>query len=363
MNPNFIDIPKKYKLLLHSDKMRIVFIGGGISTISLLCYFIREENSWFKAHNWLILEKREQIGGDLGNYKIRSNSVLPAFRSIIPPGIRLDPLLKTLLDNVGNDFAPLGLVSEMMSGIATSILKQYSNVIAKTNSVVLTIENNVVVLENERIESACIIIAAGGTQEIPSEYIHCRNVLTSTDVLSNNSHDFTNKRIAIVGASHSAWSVVWTLLHDYRKPFSSIDIYSRNKTRVFFRTRNAATLENYEYNDDDICSETNQIHRFGGLRGDSKQVWRNHRNGLLPNINHHICMTIPADLTSKYDYVIIAYNYRRRKIIGSENCINFGLMANIPLEAGEKSFKGSKDGIWLYSNNLAKIISKKIKYS
>ena len=117
--------------------MRIVFIGGGISTISLLCYFIREENSWFKAHNWLILEKREQIGGsggDLGNYKIRSNSVLPAFRSIIPPNIRLDPLLKNLLDNVGNDFVHLGLVSEMMSGIATSILKQYSNVIAKTNS-------------------------------------------------------------------------------------------------------------------------------------------------------------------------------------------------------------------------------------
>lgn len=349
----------KYKLLLHSDKMRIVFIGGGISTISLLCYFIREENEWFKAHNWLILEKREQIGGDLGNYKIRSNSVLPAFRSIIPPNIRLDPLFKNLLDNVGNDFVHLGLVSEMMSGIATSILKQYSNVIAKTNSNVIAVENNVVVLENERIESGCIIIAAGGTQQIPSEYIHCRNVLTSTDVLSN-SHDFTNKRIAIVGASHSAWSVVWTLLQDYRKPVVSIDIYSRNKTRVFFRSRNAATLENYEYNDDDICSETNQIHRFGGLRGDSKQVWRNHRSGLYPNINHHIAGTIPGDLSSKYDYVIIAYNYRRRGIPGGENCLHFGFMSNIPLEAGEKSFRGSKDGIWLYSNILAKIISKQI---
>jgi len=341
--------------------MKIIIIGGGISSTALLCYFIREENEWFQAQEWLILEKKEQIGiGDLGNYKIRSNSVLPAFRSIIPPGIRLDPLLKNILDNVGNDFAPLGLVSEMMSGIATSILKQYSNVIAKTNSVVLAVENNVVILENERIESGCIIIAAGGTQEIPSEYIHCRNVLTSTDVLSNNSHDFTNKRIALIGASHSAWSVVWTLLQDYRKPFGVIDIYSRNKTRVFFRTRNAATLENYEYNEDDICSETNQIHRFGGLRGDSKQVWRNHRNGLHPNINHHIAKTIPGDLSSKYDYVVVAYNYRKRGIIGGENCLNFGFMSNIPLEAGEKSFKGSKDGIWLYSNDLAKIISEKI---
>ena len=341
--------------------MKIIIIGGGISSTALLCYFIREENEWFQAQEWLILEKKEQIGiGDLGNYKIRSNSVLPAFRSIIPPGIRLDPLLKNILDNVGNDFAPLGLVSEMMSGIATSILKQYSNVIAKTNSVVLAVENNVVILENERIESGCIIIAAGGTQEIPSEYIHCRNVLTSTDVLSNNSHDFTNKRIALIGASHSAWSVVWTLLQDYRKPFGVIDIYSRNKTRVFFRTRNAATLENYEYNEDDICSETNQIHRFGGLRGDSKQVWRNHRNGLHPNINHHIAKTIPGDLSSNYDYVIIAYNYIKRKIPGGENCINFGFMSNIPLETGEKSFKGSKDGIWLYSNILAKIISEKV---
>ena len=184
-------------------------------------------------------------------------------------------------------------------------------------------------------------------------------MLTSTDVLSN-SHDFTNKRIAIVGASHSAWSVVWTLLQDYRKPVVSIDIYSRNKTRAFFRTRNAATLENYEYNEDDICSETNQIHRFGGLRGDSKQVWRNHRNGLHPNINHHIAKTIPGDLSSKYDYVVVAYNYRKRGIIGGENCLHFGFMSNIPLEAGEKSFRGSKDGIWLYSNILAKIISKQI---
>ena len=340
--------------------MKIVFIGGGISCIALLCYLIREENEWFKRQEIWILENQAEIGaGDLRQYRIRSNSVLPAFRSIIPPGIRLDPLFKNLLDNVGNDFAPLGLVSEMMSGVAKSILNQYSNVIAKTNSAVLTIENNVVVLENERIESGCIIITAGGTQQIPSEYIHCRNVLTSTDVLSNN-HDFTNKRIAIVGASHSAWSVVWTLLQDYRKPVVSIDIYSRNKTRVFFRSTTAATLENYDYNDDDICSETNQIHRFGGLRGDSKQVWRNHRNGLHPNINHHIAKTIPWDLLDKYDYVVVAYNYRRRKIPGGENCINFGFMSNIPLETGEKSFKGSKDGIWLYSNDLAKIISEKI---
>jgi hypothetical protein len=340
--------------------MKIVFIGGGISCIALLCYLIREENEWFKRQEIWILENQAEIGaGDLRQYRIRSNSVLPAFRSIIPPGIRLDPLFKNLLDNVGNDFAPLGLVSEMMSGVAKSILNQYSNVIAKTNSAVLTIENNVVVLENERIESGCIIITAGGTQQIPSEYIHCRNVLTSTDVLSNN-HDFTNKRIAIVGASHSAWSVVWTLLQDYRKPFVSIDIYSRNKTRVFFRTSNAAISENYDYNDDDICSETNQIHRFGGLRGDSKQVWRNHRNGLHPNINHHIAKTIPGDLSSKYDYVVVAYNYKRRGIPGGENCLKFGFMSNIPLEAGEKSFRGSKDGIWLYSNDLAKIISEKI---
>lgn len=344
--------------------MKIVIIGGGISSISLLCYFIREDNEWFQAHDWLILEKKERIGiGDIGNYKIRSNSVLPAFRSIIPTTcIQLDPLLKKLLDNVGNDFAPLGLVSEMMSCVAKSILNQYSNVRAKTNSNVIAVDNNVVILENEeRIESDCIVIANGASQEIPTEYLHYKNVLTSTDVLSNNnSHDFTNKRVAIIGNSHSAWSVVWSLLQDYRKKFSSIDIYSRNKTRVFFRTTHAAVLENYEYNDDDICSETNQIHRFGGLRGDSKQVWRNHRSGLYPNINHHICLTIPGDLSSKYDYVVVAYNYIRKEIAGGENCINFGLLSNIPLEAGEKSFKGSKDGIWLYSNKLAKIVSKKI---
>lgn len=320
--------------------MKVVIVGGGISATALLCYFVREEPEWFAAQEWLILEKSARIGvGDLGKYKIRSNSVLPAFRSIIPPCVQLDPVLQALLDNVGQDYAPLALVSEMMAGVATCIVNRYDNVTAKTNSLV-SFE------DMESMEADCIVNATGAVQTIPSEYLCYRNVLTSTDVLCN-SYDFTNQKIAIVGASHSGWSVVWSLLQDYRRPFGSIDLIARHAPRVFFRDADAAALDDYEYGDDDICPETNQIHRFGGLRGDSKQVWRNHRNGLYPNIH-----LVQAPDLSKYDCIVIAYNYARRM----PGCIDFGLMSHTRLLAGEKSFTGSKDGIWLYSNDLAKIV-------
>lgn len=331
--------------------MKIIFIGGGVSCISLICYWIREKKEWLKQQTILIIEKQDKLGiGDLGNYKIRSNSVLPAFRSIIPSDIHLDPLLEGILNNIGQDYAPLGIVAEMLSGVAQSILNQYNNVTAKMNTECFKITNKTVHLfPTEKIVGDHIISSTGATQTIPFEYSHY-NSLTSGEVLTG-SHDFTNKKIAIIGASHSAWSVVWTLLKNYTKPFGSIDIFSRHKTRVFFRTRQEAILEQYAYTESEICPETNQIHRFGGLRGDSKQIWRNQH--LYPNINHTIALNIP-DL-SAFDVVIIAYNYKRREIEGSS--LKFGFMSQMECVAGEKSFKGSKDGIWLFSNNLAKKIT------
>ena len=63
------------------------------------------------------------------------------------------------------------------------------------------------------------------------------------------------------------------------------------------------------------------------------------------------------DFVSGFDVVIIAFNYKRREIDGDGSYIKYGMMSGMRLECGEPSFKSSKDGIWLYSNDLARQIT------
>ena len=109
--------------------MDIIFVGGGPSCVALLCYWIRVHYDWFLKQNITVIERTKYIGvGDLSKYRIRSNSVLPAFRHIIPRKLIIDPRIVSLLDSVQNDFCPLSLVSEMLSAVAESIWKTYTNV-------------------------------------------------------------------------------------------------------------------------------------------------------------------------------------------------------------------------------------------
>ena len=340
--------------------MCIVFIGVGPSCIALLCHWIRHHREWFSQQKIILVEKKNQLGiGDLYKYKIRSNSVLPAFRHIIPKEIQIDTTIARLLDNVGSDFCPLTLVSEMLASIANTIVRRYNNIRVLKDTVALSVVNKKVTLSSgEIIDGSQVISTIGGHQIMPAPYKHLQNAILSTSVLEN-CPDFSGKRVAIIGASHSAWSVVWTMVLQYRQPFCELNIFSRHKTRVFFRTSGQADIEDYTYTEDDICPETRQIHRFGGLRGDAKQIWRNQRNGIYPNIHHHISDVIPD--VSTFDTVVIAFNYQRREIPGDGSYIRYGMMSGMRLECGEASFKSSKDGIWLYSNDLAKLITEKIR--
>lgn len=339
--------------------MCIIFIGVGPSCVALLCHWIRHQSDWFSQQKIILIEKQKRIGlGNLYKYKIRSNSVLPAFRTIIPKDIDMDPFILHFLENVGSDFCPLMLVSEMLASIMSKIIVKYNNIQVLSNTEAISVVNKQVTLDNGRVISGSHIISTvGGYQTMPVEYQHLTNAILSSVVLER-CPNFSGHRIAIIGASHSAWSVVWTILLQYHQPFHEITIFSRHKTRVFFRTTNEADIEKYDYTEDDICPETRQIHRFGGLRGDAKQIWRNQKNGIYPNIYHNIVSEIPD--VSSFDKVIIAFNYKRHEIPGDSSYIKYGMLSGMQLKCGEPSFKRSKDGIWLYSNDLAKIITDKI---
>ena len=94
-----------------------------------------------------------------------------------------------------------------------------------------------------------------------------------------------NKRIVIVGGSHSAFSAAWMCLNKLGLETevgslgtSSIMISHRSAVRVFYACKKDAELDNYD-NIGHINKLTGQIHPFGGLRGDAKELWRGIKQG------------------------------------------------------------------------------------
>jgi len=128
------------------------------------------------------------------------------------------------------------------------------------------------------------------------------------------------RRVVIVGGSHSAFSVAWVCLNkvvlhpptkgplatkeksnvsgkdkeggaegDVQGPppqvwqSNSISLLHRSAIQVFFSTRKEATEE--QYTDIGVVNKTTgQIHPFGGLRGDAKELWRSVRRSKEPRV-------------------------------------------------------------------------------
>jgi len=101
-----------------------------------------------------------------------------------------------------------------------------------------------------------------------------------------------------VGGSHSAFSAAWICLNKLNlavpgegiavhndeascansHPTGSICILHRSPVRVFYGSRREAEADNYE-GFRTVHRNTGQIHPFGGLRADAKELWRNIRAG------------------------------------------------------------------------------------
>jgi hypothetical protein len=129
-------------------------------------------------------------------------------------------------------------------------------------------------------------------------------------MLLKQGGNLDKKRIVIVGGSHSAFSAAWMCLHalgltneESNKHGSlgnsSIIMLYRSAVRVFYATKKEADSDGYE--DIGIINKTTgQIHPFGGIRGDSKKLWRDVRGAREPRVR--MIKAPGANLTAKlYD--------------------------------------------------------------
>ena len=207
-------------------------------------------------------------------------------------------------------------------------------------------------------------------------------------------------RVLVVGGAHSAFSAAWLLLE--RIPGLSfgpqgVRILHRSEPRPTYASRAAAHVDFYEFSESDVCPATGRVHRLGGLQGDGRELWRrmNRKPGTRPD-DRAVAMPIGRlsradllELLADADLIVPALGYRLGALpIYDENGgrvplaqdgpavgTNARLLAadGTPIPrifgaglgsgfvpwgpmAGEESFAGQQNSLWLYQNGLGKLL-------
>ena len=282
-------------------------------------------------------------------------------------------------------------------------------------------EREVITLETE-----CVVLATGGMQRrelvlqeriangisLSPDYdskIMLSNVAlmpAGVDDLRRRLLSTENRKVVIIGGSHSATSSAWTLLNKSGLDFGEgdITILHREKLKLFYPSKEAALEEGYtDFNDDDICPLTGRVYRLAGFRYDSREllmrIWGVGNREAEKRVR---LMRLAADgsdagevrrLLDEAAVIITAFGYRPASIPvfdaeGSEvplsadragaqplvdrqcrvlddagkpipNLYGIGLASGFVPSGdlgGEPSFRGQTNGLWLYQNGVGEIV-------
>ncbi len=136
---------------------------------------------------------------------------------------------------------------------------------------------------NAKLISSDRVCTVEGIEEVKKRLLAQTETSSGSSVTKGKTK---NKRIVIVGGSHSAFSAAWMCLHKLgldkeqhgSLEKSSVCIMHRSAIRVFYATRKEAEADTYD-NIGHVNKITGQIHPFGGLRGDAKTLWRGIKQG------------------------------------------------------------------------------------
>lgn len=206
-------------------------------------------------------------------------------------------------------------------------------------------------------------------------------------------------RVVVLGGSHSALSAAWLLLERFRLPIPAggLHILHRATPRLFYPSRADAQADGYPFAEADVCPATGRVNRLGGLRGDGRDLCRRllgvgggavERRAVIRPL-----ASLPrAELISlldRADLVVPAFGYRMATVpifgpdgrlvplarsgpVVDADCrlrlLDGGVLPNVlgvglgsgfrPWGelAGEASFQGQQNSLWLYQNGLGRMI-------
>jgi hypothetical protein len=290
-----------------------IIIGGGPGGLGPLI--------WAAQHghlpDWLdegvaIVERSGRLGGNLGRYGINSDSLGGSYLECLDREDIPEPMRQMRGETVTREMAvyrdaypPLPLVDRYMSrmGIAmTEILADHPpsalHLYTDARSVHLRSDGTVAVFVHDpdgrarTLVARSAVVAVGGHQPwrdqslLGLRFADCRaRLMPSNDLLSHDGLAEADailgaagdRRIVILGGSHSAYAVAWALLElpgAAHLGAGQIVIVQRRPPRVFYPDRAAADADGYPVHPGDICVRTQRVNRMGGLRGHGRDIWR-----------------------------------------------------------------------------------------
>ena len=399
------------------------------------------------AQGIVVVDRAAAFGGTIGRYIVNSDSLGAAYLECLdaPPAralfgpLRGDPVTREM-ERWRDGFPPLSLVGEYLHRLCGRLADAVTGSIngafvakSEVRSLRLRTDGSlaaeVVAASGEAavIEARTAILALGGRSvalDSPDRVIMPPVRLSSIDprklVLSDVlftdagfSHAMTNlaassrRRVVILGGRHSAFSAAWLLTQRMPVGFfcpEDITIICRREAPIFYATREEAEADGAIVDDRDICPRTRRVHRFSGMRGDGRELWRrlHARPGTLPENRVRVLPLSdlsPARLCQALDeasLVVAAFGYRATTIpifdaagrrvrlradhggpaVGCDARLLLttgGSLANVfgiglgtgyqPWGAmgGEENLEGQTNSLWLYQNHIGEVIYRGIQ--
>ncbi|HLI13669.1 MAG TPA: hypothetical protein VKY65_18910 [Alphaproteobacteria bacterium] len=402
-----------------------------------------------KLASWLaagvtILDRSPSMGGSLGRYIVNSDSLGSSYLECLDAlparelfaRLRADAVTREL-QSMRYGFPPLSLVGEFFRRFGAALEEIVSShpgsaFLPSTSVRVLRLRDGGAVVaevvtasgEISFIEARTAIMALGGRQDaaryltvdlMPGVQLGDTDpdkILPSDKLLSTDGparalaifERAASRRVVILGGSHSAFSAAWMLTHRLPQVAfgpGDISILFRRPPRIFYWTGEDAAADGYQFNERDLCVRTRRVHRFGGLRGDGREMWRRltrrpgtqpeSRVTMAPLAESHFSPASLRRLLDEAALVIPAFGYRaatvpmfdatgRRLRLNADyggpavgraarlllaeggelpNVFGIGLGADYRPwghMGGEPSFDGQANSLWLYQNDIGEVV-------
>lgn len=303
--------------MTYTDYKAIILGAGPAGTGPLVCAHQRGDLERLLDTGILIVDKSPQMGrGSIGHYGVNADTYTDTFLECLDRGdervlarMRSAPITAEL-ERYRGWCLPLRLVGEFMAELGAALrdlidAHPRSQFWPETEAVALRhlpdgrFQVDLDTADGLRTVTADRVVSALGARQcrdwtvnsaiVPgvdlSAPAYQRKVMLTNEVLSEawlptlRSHllSASNRKVVIIGASHSTTSTTWMLLNRTGIDFGPGDItlLHREPFRIFYPTREAALADGYnDFGEADFCPVTGRLYRLAGLRFDSRELVR-----------------------------------------------------------------------------------------
>lgn len=275
---------------LQAKSFNTVIIGNGPAAIGIFVAAARAGRLQELLNRGVaVVGNTPSIGsGKLGEYKIRSNS--PGGDFLEPFEASIDRCFEEALagENAqelrrnANEILPLDVIGRFIDCVGRRVqelLEQHpacAYLHEGAGAIQTQPNGSIRVITDQHVLSAqSVVLATGGRPRTrdANGTINADAYLRNPDEVQSTLED--GAEVRVIGSSHSAFSVAHTLLQHSDKTGINIRVcvQHRSPIRLFYDLQKEAAPEWYRYSAEDVCPKTNRLHRFGGLRGDARQLY------------------------------------------------------------------------------------------